>query len=110
MQIVITRLLRSLILGNTQQGLARRNGNYRHGHFTAEAKEQRRRLHSLIQDARIIRETNRNEQMGGYTVAGPPSIFPFQPNDGRTVRFPEIFGLRVNFVRHVRVAAHVSRL
>jgi hypothetical protein len=30
----------------------RRNGNYRHGHFTAEAKEQRRRLGSLIRDAR----------------------------------------------------------
>ena len=30
----------------------RRNGNYRHGHFTAEAKEQRRRLRSLIRDAR----------------------------------------------------------
>jgi glucans biosynthesis protein len=29
-----------------------RNGNYRHGHFTAEAKEQRRRLRSLIRDAR----------------------------------------------------------
>jgi hypothetical protein len=30
----------------------RRNGNYRHGHFTAAAKEQRRRLRSLIRDAR----------------------------------------------------------
>jgi hypothetical protein len=30
----------------------RRNGNYRHGHFTVEAKEQRRRLRLLIQDAR----------------------------------------------------------
>jgi glucans biosynthesis protein len=30
----------------------RRNGNYRHGHFTAEAKGQHRRLRSLIQDAR----------------------------------------------------------
>lgn len=30
----------------------RRNGNFRHGHFTAEAKEQRRRLRSLIRDAR----------------------------------------------------------
>ena len=29
-----------------------RNGNYRHGHFTAEAKEQRRRLRSLIREAR----------------------------------------------------------
>src|SRR5712671_576218 len=30
----------------------RRNGNYRHGHFTAEAKERRRRLGSLIREAR----------------------------------------------------------
>src|SRR5438270_13702390 len=30
----------------------RRNGNYRHGHFTAEAKEQRRRLGLLIREAR----------------------------------------------------------
>jgi len=30
----------------------RRNGNYRHGHFTSEAKEERRRLRSLIRDAR----------------------------------------------------------
>jgi hypothetical protein len=30
----------------------RRNGNYRHGHFTAAAKEQRRRLRSLIRGAR----------------------------------------------------------
>ena len=30
----------------------RRNGNYRHGRFTAEAKEQRCRLRSLIRDAR----------------------------------------------------------
>jgi hypothetical protein len=31
-----------------------RNGNYRHGHFTAEAKEQRRRLRSLIREAKCL--------------------------------------------------------
>jgi hypothetical protein len=30
----------------------KRNGNYRHGHFTAEAQEQRRQLRLLIQGAR----------------------------------------------------------
>jgi hypothetical protein len=30
----------------------RRNGNYRHGHFSSEAKQERRRLRLLVQDAR----------------------------------------------------------
>jgi hypothetical protein len=42
--------------------------------------------------------------MGGYVVAGPPSTFRLQPNDSRTVRFPAIFALRMDFVRYVRVA------
>jgi hypothetical protein len=69
-----------------------------------------RRIGRLQKSPPIVRETTRNEQMDGYIVAGPPSTFPFQPNDGRTVRFPAIFALRADFVRHVRVAAHVWRL
>src|SRR4029453_8478125 len=48
--------------------------------------------------------------MDGYIVAGPLSTFRFQPNDSRTVRFPAIFALRVDFVRSVRVDVQDSQL
>jgi len=40
----------------------------------------------------------------------PHPLFDFQPNDSRTVRFPAKFALRVDFLRYMRVAAHVSQL
>ena len=43
-------------------------------------------------------------------VAGPPTTFRLQPNDSRTVRFPAIFALRVDFVRSVRIDAHDLQL
>jgi hypothetical protein len=58
----------------------------------------------------IVRRITRNEQMGDYIVAGPPSPFRFQPNDSRTVQFPAIFALRVDLVRSVRVDAQDSHL
>jgi hypothetical protein len=58
----------------------------------------------------IVRRITRNEQMGDYIVAGPPSPFRFQPNDSRTVQFPAIFALRVDLVRSVRVDAQDSQL
>jgi hypothetical protein len=61
-------------------------------------------------ESSIVRGTTRNEQMGGYLVADSPSTFRFQPNDSRTVRFPALFALRVDFVLYVRVAAQISQL
>jgi hypothetical protein len=61
-------------------------------------------------ESSIVRGTTRNEQMGGYLVADSPSSFRFQPNDSRTVRFPAVFALRVDFVLYVRVAAQISQL
>ena len=61
-------------------------------------------------ESSIVRGTTRNEQMGGYLVADSQSTFRFQPNDSRTVRFPPIFALRVDFVLYVRVAAEISQL
>src|SRR4029434_4069334 len=40
----------------------------------------------------------------------PPSTFRSQPNDSRTVRFPPIFALRVDFVRSQRIDAHDLQL
>src|SRR4029077_1413498 len=48
--------------------------------------------------------------MDDYIVAGLPPIFRIQPNDGRTVRFPAIFALRVGVVRSLRGDAQVSQL
>jgi hypothetical protein len=56
----------------------------------------------------IVRRTSRNEQMGGYIVAG--STFRFRPSDGRSVRFPAISALRVDFVRYLRVDAQDLQL
>jgi hypothetical protein len=47
----VLRLITSSYCGSGAP-FGKRNGNYRHGHFTAAAKEQRRRLKSLIRDAR----------------------------------------------------------
>jgi hypothetical protein len=60
-------------------------------------------------NGRRVKIRTRNEQMGGYLVAGSPSTFRFQPNDSRTVRFPAIFVSRADFVRSVRIAAATGR-
>src|SRR4029450_471056 len=70
---------------------------------TAHHDPSRRQVLSSVEQPEM-------SKMDGYIVAGPPSTFRFQPNDSRTVRFPAIFALRVDFVRSVRGDAQVSQL
>jgi hypothetical protein len=84
----------------------RRNGNYRHGHFTAAAKEQRRRLKSLIRDARKMVRSHWFEALHGVDARfrlppPPPAAARAADELTRSLRL-------LQHARHVRLGAQLN--